>query len=49
MLPLDAGGKPLTSVARDGSPVFYTTQTIKGVHYAVFAAVAGRYEAVYTG
>jgi hypothetical protein len=48
MLPVASVGKTLSSITRGGSPVFYTTQTIKGIQYAVFAAAAGSYAATYS-
>jgi VCBS repeat-containing protein len=47
MLPLQSGVGPLTGLTRNGSPHPYTTETIKGVQYAVFAADAGSYAAGY--
>jgi FlgD Ig-like domain len=37
----------LGAITRDGSPVAYDTQTIKGVEYALFAADSGSYAASY--
>ena len=37
------GGESSRAVTRGGSPVAYTTQTIKGISYAIFAAPAGSY------
>jgi Concanavalin A-like lectin/glucanases superfamily/Bacterial Ig-like domain/Bacterial Ig domain len=48
MLPTQAGGKTLTALSRGGNAVFYTTQTVKGIQYAVFSASAGTYAATYT-
>ena len=39
---------PLTALTRGGAAVPFTTQTIKGIEYAVFAAAAGTYQATYT-
>jgi hypothetical protein len=47
MLPLQSDVGPLTGLTRNGSPHPYTTETIKGVQYAVFAASAGSYAASY--
>ena len=47
MLPTSAQLGPLQSMTRNGSPVTHTTQTIKGVEYAVFSAAAGNYQATY--
>ena len=47
MLPVSNGALILTSVMRDGVVVPTTTQTIKGVTYALFAATSGAYTATY--
>ncbi|HEX6130351.1 MAG TPA: LamG-like jellyroll fold domain-containing protein, partial [Actinomycetota bacterium] len=47
MLPVAAAGKTLSALARGGSPVPYTVETVKGIQYAVFAAAAGSYAATY--
>ncbi len=47
MLPASFQGHFLTGMTRGGSTVTYTTQTIKGVSYAVFASAAGSYQAQY--
>jgi hypothetical protein len=47
MVPATFGGKALAAMTRDGSPVTYTRETIKGVDYAFFAAGAGAYTATY--
>ena len=39
---------PITGITRNGSPVSYTTQTLKGVSYAMFGAAAGSYQVVYS-
>jgi hypothetical protein len=49
MLPTRDGTGTLASLTRNGSPVSFATQTIKGIEYAVFAAGAGTYSAAYTG
>lgn len=49
MLPVNSLSHALTSIARDGTPVSSTTQTIKGVQYAFLAALEGDYRAVYSG
>ena len=36
MVPTASAAGPLTGITRDGSPVAFTTETIKGVEYAVF-------------
>jgi hypothetical protein len=48
MLPMQSSGRTLTAISRGGNSVFFTTQTIKGIHYAVFSAAAGTYVATYT-
>src|SRR6185295_17680379 len=47
MLPNVAPSGGLTGLLYNGSPLTYTTQTIKGVSYAVFPAGAGAYQASY--
>ena len=47
MLPLNSASGPLESLSFNGMPVFYTTETIKGVQYAVFPANAGIYRAAF--
>ena len=47
MLPRIAATGALTGISRNGSPVAYTTQVVKGVEYAFFPAVAGTYQATY--
>ena len=37
----------VASVTRNGSPVAYTTRTIKGISYAVFPALAGSYQVTF--
>jgi hypothetical protein len=41
MLPFFAESGQLVSITRNGSPVTFTTQTIKGMQYGFFAPVAG--------
>ncbi len=41
------GGRVLSSVERAGTPVSFTTATVKGQQYAFFSASAGSYAAVY--
>jgi len=49
MLPIaGSGGTNLTALSRGGSPVSFTTTTIKGQSYAMFAAAAGSYTATYS-
>ena len=47
MVPAQARGGALLGISRDGSPVSYTTQVIKGVPYAFVDGVAGSYTATY--
>uniref|UniRef100_A0A832I353 DUF4082 domain-containing protein n=1 Tax=Eiseniibacteriota bacterium TaxID=2212470 RepID=A0A832I353_UNCEI len=47
MLPAQRGAATLQALTRDGAPVTYATETIKGVAYAVFPAAAGDYAATY--
>jgi hypothetical protein len=48
MLPTSTTTRVLSTISRDGSAVPFTTQTIKGIEYAVFDAQDGRYTATYT-
>jgi hypothetical protein len=47
MLPINSNAGPLTNLTLAGVPVTYTTQIIKGMQYAFFAASAGSYQATY--
>jgi hypothetical protein len=47
MLPVQGSTGTLTGITRSGSPVSYTTQTIKGVQYAFFTAATDTYQATY--
>jgi uncharacterized protein YjdB len=47
MVPAQFGGLTLSGVKRAGVSVTYTLQTIKGVSYAQFNAVAGSYQVTY--
>jgi hypothetical protein len=47
MVPTESSAGTLTAIERDGNPVAFTTQTIKGVSYAFVGASAGAYEATY--
>jgi hypothetical protein len=49
MVPVNSSAGSLASISTNGSPVNYTTQTIKGVQYAFFAATSGSYQATYAG
>jgi hypothetical protein len=48
MLPLQGPAGALTAITRDGSPVAYTVQTIKGIQYAMFDATTATYQASYS-
>ena len=47
MLPASGPTGALQAIARDGQPVAFATQTIKGITYATFPADAGAYVATY--
>jgi hypothetical protein len=47
MLPMRSGTAILGSIARSGSPVAFTAQTIKGIDYAFFSGIGGAYVANY--
>jgi hypothetical protein len=47
MLPASGPTGALQAIARNGQPVAFTTQTIKGITYATFPADAGSYVATY--
>ena len=47
MLPMVSNAGTLTTVKRNGVSVSFTAETIKGVAYAIFPAVAGPYVATY--
>ena len=47
MVPTTSAVGALTGITHNGASVAYTTQTIKGVEYAFFAASAGNYAATY--
>ena len=47
LLPTASASGALAGITLGGSPVGYTTQTIKGVQYAFFSAAAGTYQAQY--
>jgi uncharacterized repeat protein (TIGR02543 family) len=48
MVPTQSAAGSLVGITRGGSPVSYTTATIKGVEYALFLASAGAYQASYS-
>ena len=47
MLPTSSTSGTLSAIARNGAPVSFSTQTIKGIQYALFSAVPGSYQATY--
>ena len=47
LVPAAAGAGPITGITLNGASVPFTTQTIKGVSYAAFAAGAGAYQVAY--
>jgi hypothetical protein len=47
MLPTQGSSGALTGITRGGTPVDYTTETVKGIAYAFFPADAGSYVAQY--
>jgi hypothetical protein len=47
MLPASGPTGALQAIARNGQPVSFATQTIKGITYATFPADAGSYVATY--
>jgi hypothetical protein len=49
LLPTNGPSGALSSITRGGSQVAFSTQTIKGISYAIFAATSGSYQAVYGG
>jgi fibronectin type 3 domain-containing protein len=48
MLPVQGPAGTLTSITRDGAPVSYTVQTIKGIQYAMFDAATATFQATYS-
>ena len=49
MVPAASVAGALSGLTRNGAPVTYSLETIKGVAYAVFESPAGNYQAVYGG
>lgn len=47
MLPNTTAAGTLASLTAGGNPVTFTTETLKGITYAVFSAPSGSYVAVY--
>ncbi len=48
MLPIQGRTGTLTAITRAGSPVTYTSQTVKGIQYAVFTAATATFVATYS-
>jgi hypothetical protein len=48
MLPVDGPTGTLSAITRDGSPVDYTVETVKGIRYAVFDAGNATFRATYS-
>jgi Domain of unknown function (DUF4082)/Bacterial Ig-like domain/Purple acid Phosphatase, N-terminal domain len=48
MVPTAGNGTNLATLSRNGNPVSFTRQTIKGLEYAVFPATPGAYQAGYS-
>ena len=47
MLPTQGPTGTLTTITRNNTPVPYTTQTIKGIQYALFTTTTATYQATY--
>lgn len=47
MVPARADGKDVFAISRNGSPVDYATETIKGTAYALFPVETGTYRVIY--
>jgi ABC-type sugar transport system substrate-binding protein len=48
LLPVQGPSGTLSAITREGQPVSYTVQTIKGIEYGVFAVSNGTYAATYS-
>jgi hypothetical protein len=48
MLPTQGPSGTLSALTCNGSPKAYTTQTIKGIQYAIFDTVTGSCQATYS-
>jgi len=48
MLPLNGPSGTLSAITKDGSPVAYTVQTVKGISYAMFDAANATFQATYS-
>lgn len=49
MLPANTATNALNALTRNGTPVAFTLQTVKGISYAFFEAANGAYQATYAG
>jgi len=47
LIPASVNGSPITGISLNGTALAYTTQTIKGIQYAIFPAAAGSYQVSY--
>ena len=47
MLPINSSAGVLRKITRNGSPISYSSQKIKGIQYAIFTAIPGSYVASY--
>jgi hypothetical protein len=47
LLPMNSTAGALTKLALNGTPISFSTQTIKGLQYATFAGNSGSYQATY--
>ena len=42
-------GLTVSGITLNGTPVAYSVETIKGIQYAIFSAILGTYQVVFTG
>jgi hypothetical protein len=47
MVPAQAGGLRVGGITQGGTAITYSTETIKGVSYAIFPAVSAAYQVTY--
>ncbi|MCV9967615.1 Ig-like domain-containing protein [Pararhizobium sp. BT-229] len=47
MIPAQTGGREVLAISRDGLPLDYETETIKGIVYAMFPVETGAYHVTY--
>jgi hypothetical protein len=47
MIPAQTGGREVLAISRDGAPVEYENETIKGILYAMFPVETGAYSITY--